>query len=417
MLQATAFVMTHESDPGRTGRSLSLQALAVTRSLGRRGVRVVRLHPNRLECGLASRYCSRVEVCPDMYQSEEALVEFLEGLQARYPGRRVLIPASDDCALFISRHWQRLARTFALPSPDGAVMERIIDKRRQYEVAEQVGVPIPETHFPSSVEEARELAPRLQNYPYVIKPRVAHSWRLASMQDVSHGKKGMRIDNADELIEAYRELGAEAQGVLLQEMIGGRDERLYTFLTYFDRASEPLGYCVRSKIRQWPIDFGYCTLTVSCDEPQVREQSLRLLRGLGYFGLAGVEWKHDPRTGLIKLIEINARAVNTIGIAAACGVDLPYLAFKDAVGEPLPPVHAWRQGVKWVRLVQDVFAARMLYRLGRLSPREWLRSLRGKRVGAVFAWDDPWPSLLDAGAFFKRRVNRGASAHSHAPST
>ena len=404
MTDATAFVMTHESDPSRTGRSLSVQALALTRSLGRRGVPVVRLHPNRLDASLSSRYCIRHEICPDMYRSEDDLLEFLDELAARSPERKVLLPASDDCALFLSRHSQRLSGSYALPCPDGAMMERIIDKRRQYEVAERMGVPIPETHFPADLQELQALLPGLRNYPYVIKPTVAHSWRLASMREISGGRKGVRADNAEQLLAAYRDLGEHARGVMLQEVIGGPDERLYTFLAYFDRASQPLGYCIRSKIRQRPIDFGYCTLTVTCDEPQVREQSLRLLQGLGYHGIVGVEWKHDPRTGLYKLIEINARAVNTIGIAAACGVDIPYMAFKDALGEPLPAVTSWKIGTKWIRLTQDIGAARSLQRQGRLSWRDWLRSLRGPLVEAVFARDDLRPFLIDNLAYVKRRT-------------
>jgi hypothetical protein len=52
----TAFVLTHESDPNRTRKSTSLIALCITQSLGRRGVPVVRVHPNRLDHTLASTY-------------------------------------------------------------------------------------------------------------------------------------------------------------------------------------------------------------------------------------------------------------------------------------------------------------------------------------------------------------------------
>ncbi len=412
-----AFVLTHESDPGRSIKTLSAQALAITRSLGRHDVEVVRVHPNRLDSGLGSRYCAKVEICPDLYESEEQLVDYLERLAARYPGTRVLIPATDDCAQFVGRHWERLARCFALPSPSGEVMGQIIDKRRQYAAAEGLGLPIPDTWFPADRAEVEALAPRLGNFPYVIKPTVAHYWRLASMRGVSGGRKAIRVETVEELLSAYDQLGRQAKGVMLQEVIGGGDERLYTFLAALDQDSRPLGYCVRRKFRQWPVDFGYCTMTVSCDEPQVREQSLRLLQGLGYQGIAGVEWKHDPRTGLFKLIEINARAVNTIGLAPACGVDLPYLAYMDAIGQPLPPVKSWKPGVKWVRITQDLMAAWTLHRLGRLTYRDWWQSLKGPLVDAVFAWDDPRPFLSDCGASLRRKFLKLGTRRSYAGGT
>ncbi len=411
----TAFVMTHESDPGRTQKSLSVQALTLTRALGRRGVSVVRIHPNRMDIGLSSRYCAAVEVCPDFYLSEERLVEYLEQLSERYPGKRVLIPASDDSALFLSRHWARLAAKYAIPAPNGKVMEKIIDKRLQYAAAEAVGVPIPETHYPASTAEAEALARTLRNFPYVIKPTVAHEWRLASMKRVSQGKKGLRVDTPEELASHYRRLGDRAGEVMLQEIIQGSDQSLFTFIGYLDADSKPLGYCVRSKIRQKPVDFGYCTLTVTCENQMVVDQSLKLLRGMRFHGIVGVEWKLDPRSNQYKLIEINSRAVNTIGIAPACGVDVPYIALCDAVGSPLEPVLRWRSGVKWVRLSQDVLAARTLYRRGQLTLPRWLWSLKGPRTHAVLAFDDLAPVLSMLRQDFTLRLLRWSRRLSPSP--
>jgi hypothetical protein len=54
-----------------------------------------------------------------------------------------------------------------------------------------VGVPITETYFPKSDVEFDEIVAKASNYPYVIKPLVAHTWRLAAMKKVSKGKKGV----------------------------------------------------------------------------------------------------------------------------------------------------------------------------------------------------------------------------------
>jgi predicted ATP-grasp superfamily ATP-dependent carboligase len=139
------------------------------------------------------------------------------------------------------------------------------------------------------------------------------------------------------------------------------------------------------------LKFGYCTLTVSCHNQKVVEQSFQMLQGLKYHGIVGVEYKHDPKTDRYKLIEINARAVNTSAIAPACGVDLPYIAYSDVIGKPLPPVTDWHDDVKWIWLTQDAFAARELNRLGQMSFRQWIASIKGKRVHAVFAPDDLKP--------------------------
>jgi predicted ATP-grasp superfamily ATP-dependent carboligase len=410
METATAFVMTHESNPQRTSKTNSMIALAITRSLGRKGQKVVRVHPTLLDHSLSSRYCTAVEVCPNFYESESALVEFLLDIAKRYDGKKVLIPASDDCAYFLGKHQERLRPTYAMPVARPEVMERMIDKRKQYEDAQRFGIPVPETYFPQSQCEVNALAKELRGYPYVIKPTVAHKWRLASMKDVSKGRKAIVIQNSEDLLREYRGIGENDQSVMVQEIVTGADDELYTFLSYCTNDSVPKAYCIRKKIRQNPIDFGYCTSTISCHDDVVVEQSIKLLRGIGYQGISGIEYKHDPKTGDYKLIEINARAVNTIGIAAACGVDLPYIAFRDQVDRKVDPVTTWEEGVTWIWLREDLSAALKLRRLGRLTIKEWLRSIRGKRVHANFAGDDLRPAielyLADVRMTLWRRLTR-----------
>jgi predicted ATP-grasp superfamily ATP-dependent carboligase len=232
---------------------------------------------------------------------------------------------------------------------------------------------------------------------------VAHIWRLASMRKISKGRKAHIVRTPEELRRAYAAMGDGPQEVMIQEVIGGRDEQLFTFLAYLNRESVPLAYCVRSKIRQFPVDFGYCTMTVSCHNDAVVEQSLRLLQGIGYSGICGVEFKFDSATGEYKLIEINARPVNTIGIAPACGVDIPYIAFRDLLGEKVEAVTTWRAGVRWYLLTQDFWAVRALRAHGGESFAEWLASLRGKHTEAVIAWDDMRPA---AGFYFQELGKR-----------
>lgn len=393
MNTGTAFVLTHESNPQRQLKAVSLIALAITRSLGRQGVPVVRIHPNRLDHSLTSKYCSAVEISPDFYASEANLLKFLLEMRSRYEGPAVLIPASDDCAYFISKHHDALSPAFSIVAPRWSVMAELIDKRRQYEQAEKLGIPIPETYFPESIEGVRTLAYQLQHYPYVIKPLVAHNWRLASMKGVSQDKKGFAVESPEALISRYEAISQGDKAVMIQEVIGGKDDRLFTFMGCFNQKSQPIGYCIRKKVRQLPIDFGYCTMTVSWKDETVRTQSLQLLEGVGYEGIVGVEWKHDPRTGQYKLIEINARAVNTTGLSSACGVDIPYLAFNDRINGTQTPVTEWQEGVKWINFEQDFWAARELHQLGRLGWWEWLQSIAGKKVGAIYAFDDLRPFL------------------------
>ena len=401
----TAFVLTHESNPQRTEKSMSIIALAITRSLGRRGIAVVRIHPNLLDRSLTSKYCTKVEISPDSYASEESLLAFLLAMKDRYEGTRLLIPGSDDIACFVSKYHDALSGSFKVLAPHRVVMDSILDKKSQYEHAATLGIPIPETWFPAGLDDVRKLAAEVTRYPYVIKPLIAHTWRRAAMKGVSQGKKGFAVHDAEAMISQYEKIARGDTNVMIQEVIGGSDERLFTILSYFDEQSRPVAYCIRKKLRQLPVDFGYCTIGVSCHDEVVRAQSIRLLKGLGYHGISGVEWKHDPRTGEYKLIEVNPRAGNTIGIAIASGVDLPYIAFSDKIhGSESREPPAWRDGIKWIDFEQDFWAARELHKSGKLSLGDWGRSLIGRKVHAVYAADDIRPFADYLRGFLKTRL-------------
>jgi len=416
--RGTAFVLSHEPDPKRRTNGMSYIALALTRSLGRQGVRVVRVHPNRLDHSLLSRYCSEVALCPDMYASGPALVDYLLQLADRFEGPRVLIPASDDCAEFLGACRPQLETRFSVCAAMQPVMELLVNKRRQYEAAQRLGVPIPETYFPESRADVERLAATVRNFPYIIKPLVAHTWRLASMQGVSQGRKAITVRTPGELLDAHAAMGQDFRDVMLQEVIGGRDEQLFTFLAYFRQDATPLAYCVRRKIRQLPVDFGYCTMTVSCHDERVVEQSLRLLQGIGFAGIGGVEYKFDAATGQYKLIEINPRPVNTIGLAPACGVDLPWIAYRDLVGEPVSPVTDWQDGVTWYRGWADLLAVRRLQAHGGPTLLQWLKSLRGPRTEAAIAADDLRPAWSFYSQVLREYVaSRGTRGRRNFPST
>jgi biotin carboxylase len=77
------------------------------------------------------------------------------------------------------------------------------------------------------------------------------------------------------------------------------------------------------------------------------DAGLRFLAALGFHGISQVEFKRDPRDGRYKLMEINPRLFQWHGLAAACGVDLPRLAYCDLLGLPVPAAAMNGRGRRW----------------------------------------------------------------------
>jgi predicted ATP-grasp superfamily ATP-dependent carboligase len=134
----------------------------------------------------------------------------------------------------------------------------------------------------------------------------------------------------------------------------------------------------------------------------------RFLTGANYRGVFSAEFKKDQRDGVLRIIEVNARAWWYVEFAADCGVDVTLMAYRDAVGAEVPEQHGYAVGVRCVLLPQDLRAFHALRKARKITWRSWLRSWIGARP-AVFAWDDPLPAI-SLPLFVARRAIRLATA-------
>jgi predicted ATP-grasp superfamily ATP-dependent carboligase len=55
---------------------------------------------------------------------------------------------------------------------------------------------------------------------------------------------------------------------------------------------------------------------------------------------------------------------------------------------------------------RDAASAWYYHRNGQITLRTWLRSLRGVKTDAVFAWRDPLPFVLDSWSGLARTIRR-----------
>src|SRR5262245_6748639 len=113
-------------------------ALAVTRSLGRRGVAVTVADEHRRSLAGASRYCREAVRVPSPGQSPEA---FLDAIQREVErgGHRVLMPTDDITLSLISEACSRFEGLAVLPFPGAETIQIAHDKGALMSLAEEKG--------------------------------------------------------------------------------------------------------------------------------------------------------------------------------------------------------------------------------------------------------------------------------------
>ena len=351
-----------------------VNGLAAIRSLGRAGVPVLALDHRRSALGFRSRYAEPV-LCPDP-QDEEAFVSFLGELEVDGPAP--VFPTHDEPLNAIARAGDRLGERFRFPFPSWDVLAQIQSKRTQLEAAERAGIAVPRWAAPGSAAEAHEAADEL-GYPALVKPSSTEGFKRR------FGRQAFRCESGPEVERAYTE--AEQYEPLVQELVPGGDDRLYTLGSYLTVDGEPLGLFCGRKLRQTPPVVGTCRVGEAVWVDEVVEQGLALLKTLRHTGLSQVEFKLDPRDGSYRLMEVNPRLWQWHGLAAACGVDLPRIAYEDLLGERPAAVSMNGRRRRWAIT---------------LLPGERPAPQRPPYVDAVFAPDDLKPALVQAARLLRR---------------
>ena len=352
-----------------------VNGLAAIRSLGRAGVPVIAVDHRESALGFRSRYAVPV-VSPDP-QDEDAFVSFMaqigEELGEELEGPVPVFPTHDEPLNAIARGAARLGERFRYPFPPWEVLQRIQSKRKQYEAAEAAGVPVPRTRAPGSAAEARAAAEEL-GLPVLVKPSATEGFKRR------FGRQAFRCETAAEAESVYAEV--EEYEPLVQELIPGDDDALFTLGSYLDRDGEPLGLFCGRKLRQTPRGgIGTCRVGEALWDEEVVDRGLTLLRALEFTGLSQVELKRDARDGTLRLMEVNPRLWQWHGLASACGVDLPRIAYEDLIGERAPSVSMNGRQKRWA----------ITFLSGeRPAPQ------RPPYVDAVFARDDLKPAFVQA---------------------
>ncbi len=360
--------------------------LQTARILSFRGVPVIGIgEPGKPFC--RTRVCQKV-ITTDM--KSDAPLAVLRELGASLPQRAVLVPCTDRSVLLVSRHRVDLEPAFHIVMPPSEVMEVLIDKARFYEFAKRHGLPVPATHFITSLDDLRHLR-RSVRFPCVVKPTVRdHRWSR---------KAGWKVKTAADQAELEGVCATAfqwADTLIVQDWIDGDETQLYSCNAYFDAASRPLATCVARKLRQWPPHTGSSSLGVEWRNDEVRQTCIDVFQAARFRGLAYLEMKRGP-DGRHWIIEPNvARPTGRSAIAEASGVELLYTMYCDALGRSLPAQREQHyRGVKWMHFRWDLQAAIVLWSRGELGLRDWWRSWRGKKAHAVFSWRDPLPFVLD----------------------
>jgi D-aspartate ligase len=358
-------------------------ALGVVRSLGPLGIQVFATC-DRSDIAARSRWVRLLDRGLPEFTSVGRLAEYLTDLPFE---RMVLLPCSDAWAETVASLPAGVAARFPSYVSPMPVLRRLTDKEQFAMLVREHGIPHPQTLIVHDAAELdpHELAPGTQ---YFLKARNSQKFIAKT------GVKAYMVSSPDEARRRVSELTAAGLGVVLQEYVPGPPSNHCFVDGFAGEGGRIHARFARQRLRMHPPYFGNSTYLRSVAQTDVSDVIAtvdRLIEISGLRGIFSVELKRDERTGISKVLEVNARAWWYVHYATACGVNVCEMTYRAALGEPLPPFRgSYRVGRTCVFVRPDFRAWRDQGGNGRISLAALVASwFKGEHM--IFRLSDPMP--------------------------
>jgi predicted ATP-grasp superfamily ATP-dependent carboligase len=305
-------------------------ALAVIRSLGKKGYLVTGASDERNDFPMFSKYCKKRIYLKSGQQDPDQRIDELLAIVADTRFDAFLPIMSESMLLALARRRAEFENHTRLVLPSFEQLSILNNKAKVWNLLDELGHPRPVTYFAETQEDLDAIRDRLE-FPLVIKP-----FR-------GEGARGVRlIHDPGEMDNTFRAINSGYGPVLIQKFVTGVK---HTAVYLLNRNSEPKRFFVHRAIREYPVTGGpTCFLTSVKYEP-VFEYGLGLLRKAGFTGLAAMEFIIDSTDGMPKIIDVNPRIYGPIQCAIAAGVDLPSALVEMTLNGDIEADMNYREGV------------------------------------------------------------------------
>jgi predicted ATP-grasp superfamily ATP-dependent carboligase len=271
-----------------------------------------------------------------------------------------------------------------------------------YAMCKSFGVAYPEL-WESRREDLGALAAHIP-YPVMVKPA-----RIHDVKKEMRGRKGWTIASAEELRRLAPAVPEGAGTLIVQEIVPGPESAITLACVHAAADGSHRHLFTARKLRQYPPGFGSASLVQSAPEPETAEITAHILKSAGYRGIASSEFKRDPATGKLKIIEINVRPALWFSVSQASGRPVVLSAYRELAGEDPIPEAPQVNGVRWRYGLKDLWSSWFYSRNpGFVLPPPNIEAVGPaiKSETPVASLNDPMPMVAEVAGFVEKGVRR-----------
>lgn len=362
--------------------------LSIIRCLGSKGIYTVAVDYSGEGCyGARSKYLKEHLIAPHYKEREEDFLKFLIDYAKKENDKPVIFPCADAYVEFIDKHLMELKEYYLINMTEQGLWSSIMDKQALHALAVKHNVLVPET-VSTSEENFVERVEKEILYPCIVKPTDSPAFMSRFRT------KMFMCYNKEDVAAAVKRANDENLEVVVQRIIPGFDNHMYTFDAYLSQDSKVTHWMTCQKLRQYPINFGASVYTKQKYVQELYDIGAPFMEAIGYKGFGEIEFKKDEKSGRFYLIEINVRTTTLNTLLDKCGINFPLLAYTELTGGDIGSKGAnYDTGIIFRYMFEDIFSIRAYIKTKQLSRMQVYKSLLAKKAPAVWSFDDPAPAF------------------------
>lgn len=299
----------------------SQHALPVTRCLARvSGFKVHILSRDPWSNVRFSRHCASFTHLNGASGDDQALDAISRTVKQVNAG--VLLPVSEPGIRLAAARRRDLEAIVVTSVPPLDAFDTAIDKWRLADFMQTHGISTPRTILLRVDSALNEQLDEL-TFPVLLKP--------------TRSTNGMGIRQFNDRSSLLNFLGTQQNNereYIIQNLVRGYD----IDCSVLCREGEILAYTIQKSIIPNPKRFCPPYAIEFLRHEEVLQVASKLLRALGWSGVAHLDMMVEEANNRVVIIELNARYWGSLLGSLSAGVNFPYLAVKESLGQPLPQV-------------------------------------------------------------------------------
>lgn len=298
----------------------SLMALAIARSLGRRGVEVIGVDDVDLTVLSFSKWATKSAKHAKLSDDPNAFLDDLEAIIREHAPDDdrpyVLMPIFNETQL-IAEHVDRFSPLIKVAVPRKASIDAVHPKDAFALTANRLDLPAP-TSFACDTQEDLEKASEALSFPCIIKPA-----------DGVGGRGISKVESGEDLRAHWRTLKDEFPGAPVVQALSEGDDYCYCFL---GRDGEIVADMAYRNLMSYPADYGAGVVRETIDHAPFQDAVRTLIGDTGWTGVGQIDfmWTGE-KADTPQMIELNPRFWANLDHSISSGVDFPWMLYEQAV--------------------------------------------------------------------------------------